>query len=129
MGMTHTPAQLVINFSYKGVVIRKENYEYVVAKQIMISGCDTTKLEGIWNSGTALAGTIDYMLEKAKPERLIEVRNQHRNWTCERCKTTCLYDKSYEEFTETSRPHIHCKYCGFNTVFSEVNTASDEVMR
>lgn len=129
MGLTHTPAQSAINFSYKGVIIRKENHEYVIAKQVMISGCDTSKIDGIWNSGTALAGAIDYMLETAKAERLAEVRENHRNWTCQRCKVTCLYDKAYEEFIDTPRRHIHCKYCGFNTVLSAVNIASDEVMR
>lgn len=132
-GLSHSPAQSVINFSYKGVIIRKENHEYSIAKQVMISGCDVSKIQGKWNSGIALAGAIDYMLETAKPERLAEVRNQHRNWTCSNphCKCTCLYDRGYEEFLNTPHPQIHCKYCGFDTFLRNVDKcwASDEVMR
>nr|WP_313569308.1 hypothetical protein [Pantoea dispersa] len=128
-GHTHSPTQTTIIFAYKGVVIRKHLNVYSVDKQIKISGVDPTKVDGQWNSGPALARAIDYMLESAKPERLAEVRNQYFNWKCWRCKAICLYDNSYEEFTDSPRPHIHCKYCGFNTALSEVDKASDEVMR
>ncbi|PIF21294.1 hypothetical protein [Candidatus Pantoea floridensis] len=125
----YLPSQNVINFSYKGIILRKSGNEYTIDKQIMISGCDTSKVQGMWNDGPMLARAIDYMLETAKPERLAEVRAAHINWTCQRCKVTCLYDKSFEDHRDENHPLSHCKYCGFNTPRDELVTASDEVMR
>ncbi|KAJ9432434.1 hypothetical protein GJV14_03520 [Enterobacteriaceae bacterium RIT697] len=128
-GASHSPSQTTILFAYKGLVIRKHLNIYSVDKQIKISGVDPTLVDGQWNSGRTFAEAIDYMLESAKPERLEEVRNQYFNWRCGRCKVVCLYDNAYEDEVDSSYPRMHCKYCGFNTPLSEVEKASDEVMR
>ncbi|MBT8499458.1 hypothetical protein DH20_06750 [Pantoea agglomerans] len=120
-------------FAYKGVVIRKAPQGYTVDKQIKISGCIQERIDrvegSLWNDGPMLQQQIDYMLETAKPERLAEVRAFYFNWTCSRCKATCLYDKHYERGHEYDFPEMNCKYCGFHTPVKDIKPSSDEVFR
>jgi len=126
---SYRPVFKELLFAYKGIVICKKEHHYCVHKQLKISGCDPSKVEGIWNSGPLLQQQIDYMLETAKPERHEEVRKQYFNWRCSRCKTTRLYEKEDNAFEDTEFPAVHCKYCGFSIPLSELEPASDEVFR
>ncbi|QHJ80830.1 MAG: hypothetical protein [Bacteriophage sp.] len=119
----------ILRFSYKGIILRKEENVYYIDKQIMISGADVSMVEGVWTNGPLLQHNIDYMLEEAKPERLAEVREAHRNWFCPHCKNVTLYDKADEGQTDGGFRYICCRCC-FSDVFLEnVQTAPDTVMR
>ncbi|MGG6175424.1 hypothetical protein ACQV2C_07790 [Pantoea allii] len=116
-------------FAYKGIVICNKEHHYCVHKQLKISGCDPSMLDGMWNDGPLFQQQIDYMLETAKPERHAEVRKQYFNWKCPRCKVSQLYEKERCEFTDTEFPEVRCKYCPCATRLSELQVASDEVFR
>ncbi|WP_337029502.1 hypothetical protein [Pantoea agglomerans] len=122
-------APVILRFSYKGVIILKAENIYTVDKQIMISGTSPEMVDGKWSDGNQLKRNIDYMLESAKPERLAEVREVHRNWYCPNCKNVTLYDKDDEGETDGGFKYICCRCCCSDIFLDAVETASDEVMR